>query len=348
MSMEAADLLFTEKEFQLRTQAAMDWIRRSIDVHGGKGSAAYFSFGKWAPAYPETTGYLIETLLEYHLKTYARSCGQWLLEVQHADGSFPSRYANSGRPSIFNTGMILFGLTRLFEESKEEAYRKALSRAVGWLLAELAPDGSWPGHAFVPGFIPSYYTRAVWGLLRANQVLKDPNVDPAMRKAMDYYARRIQPDGTVRDWGFHPGKPAFTHTIAYTWRGFWEAGLLLEQEEWLSAVQRGMENLAALRQKHNRLPGSLDEQGRGDFSFSCLAGNVQLSLLSGRIYQHTKEARYLIMAQDFFRETAVRQVLRPKSSYNGGIAGSHPLWGSYQRMRYPNWAVKFFLMHICN
>ena len=343
MSMDAADHIFTEREFQRRTQAALDWIRRSIDVHQGKGSSAYFSFGKWAPAYPETTGYLIETLIDYHLIRYAESCGQWLLTVQQPEGSFPSRYADSGQPSVFNTAMILFGLTRLFEETQEETYRMALRRAVDWLLAQQASDGGWPKHAFVPGFIPSYYTRAVWGVLRANQVLNDPKGEPAMQKAMDYYAQRFQSDGTVHDWGFHPGKPAFTHTLAYTWRGFWEAGLLLKKKEWLSAVQTGMDTLTALCQKHGRLPGSLDERGHGDFSFSCLTGNVQLSLLAGRIYQHSKEPAYMQMARNFFQETAVRQVLLAKSSYFGGIAGSHPLWGPYQRLRYPNWGVKFFL-----
>ncbi|MBK7409691.1 MAG: hypothetical protein IPL49_03735 [Saprospirales bacterium] len=343
MAMPTSQILLSEMEFQRRTGAALDWIRRSIDAHQGNGSAAFYSFGKWAPAYPETTGYLIETLLDYNLLDYALSCGKWLLYVQHPDGSFPSRYADSGQPSIFNTGMILFGLTRLFEDTKDEAYLMAIRRAVDWLLDQLEPDGSWPNHAFVPGFLPSYYTRAVWGVLLANRVLNDPKVEPAMKTAMGYYAQRLQPDGAVRDWGFNPGKPAYTHTIAYSWRGFWEVALLLNEKEWLNAVQKGMERLAALRQQHGKLPGRLDGSWNPDLSFSCLTGNAQLSVLAGRIFQRSGEPCFGDMAYDFFQETACRQVLRPKSSYYGGIAGSHPLWGPYQRLRYPNWAVKFFL-----
>ncbi|MBK6901345.1 MAG: hypothetical protein IPH04_00640 [Saprospirales bacterium] len=342
--------LLTEPEFRRRSAAALNWLQRSIDVHEGKGSAATLFFGKWAPAYPETTGYLIETLLDYgHFLgeckwlEYARGCGDWLLEVQHTDGSFPALYAHSGKPSVFNTGMILFGLSRLCREEESQRFVPALQKATAWLLSELAPEGSWPAHGYVEGFIPSYYTRAVWGLLEANKVLMNPEVEEAMRKALGFYAPRIKENGLVEHWGFHPGKPAFTHTIAYTWRGFWESALLLGEKDILPKVQHGLDTLAALRDSRGQLPGRLDVQGKPDHSFSCLTGNAQLSLLAGRIYQHSGEKRYEQMAFDFFEQTARRQVLRERSLYFGGIAGSSPLWGGYQRLRFPNWAVKFFL-----
>jgi hypothetical protein len=333
-----------------RSNAALDWIRRSIDANHGNGSSAHLFFGKWSKPYPETTGYLIETLLDYSQylneplwKEYALRCGQWLLKVQASDGSFPALYANSGRPSVFNTAMILFGLTRLWRETNDETYFSALQKAAAWLLAELAPDGSWPRHSYEEGYIPSYYTRAVWALLDANRDLHNPALEAAMRRALSFYAARIQENGFVAHWGFHPDKPAFTHTIAYTWRGLWEAGLLLGEENILSSVNKGLGRIAELRQQGGQLPGSISPAGEPDFSFSCLTGNAQLSLLASRIYRRAGEERLLTMARDFLDETARRQVLRPKSAYHGGIAGSHPLWGAYLRLRYPNWAVKFFL-----
>jgi hypothetical protein len=339
-----------KSEFLGRTGAALDWLRRSMDVHDGKGSAAFLALGKWAPPYPETTGYLIETLLNYadYLKEpewsdRALSCGRWLLEVQHANGSFPALYAHSGQPSIFNTGMILFGLARLYKEPGGADYQPALERAMEWMLGELAPDGSWPQHAYHPGFIPSYYTRAVWAVLEAGKVLGQPDAESSMRKALSFYANRFSNNGYVKDWGFHPEKPAFTHTIAYTWRGFWEAAWMLKEEKILEQVIRGLDEFAALREDKGQTPGSLDEKGHPDFSFLCLTGNFQLSALAARIYQHSGGIRFRRLARTFFEEAAVRQVLKPKSKYHGGFAGSHPFWGPYQRFRYPNWAVKFFL-----
>ena len=31
------------------------------------------------------------------------------------------------------------------------------------------------------------------------------------------------------------------------------------------------------------------------------------------------------------------------SNIRGAIAGSHPIFGSYERFKYPNWAAKFFI-----
>ena len=321
-----------------------------MEVHHEQGSAAFLAFGKWAPPYPETTGYLIETLLNYadHLKEpewrdRAHSCGRWLLEVQHADGSFPALYAHSGQPSIFNTGMILFGLTRLNKEPDGEGFRPALERALDWMLGELAPDGSWPQHAYHPGFIPSYYTRAIWAVLEAGNALERTDAEMAMQGALSFYAARFCDNGHVKDWGFHPEKPAFTHTIAYTWRGFWEAALLLKEAELLEKVMLGLDTLAAVCEKAGKTPGSIDNDGNPDLSFLCLTGNFQLSALAARIYQHTGAIRFRRRARAFFEEAAARQVLKPNSKYHGGFAGSHPFWGPYQRFRYPNWAVKFFL-----
>lgn len=329
-----------------RTRAALDWLARSIDANGGKGSSAYLFLGKWSPPYPETTGYLIETLLdcaaflrERRWQEYALRCGEWLLEVQHPDGSFPSLFAHSGQPSIFNTGMILFGLTRLAGQETHGKYLQALRRAQDWLIGQMADDGSWPRHAYVSGFIPSYYTRAVWGGLEANRILEDPAAGMALQKALSFYAERIKEDGSVMHWGFHPEKPAFTHTIAYTWRGFWESALLLERSDIMQKVQNGLTWLGTME----RLPGRVAADGTPDFSFSCLTGNAQLSVLAGRIYDHTGDGMFKSMSERFFYETAIHQVKRQRSAYYGGIAGSHPLWGPYLRMRYPNWAVKFFL-----
>ncbi|MEO6758609.1 MAG: hypothetical protein ABIO24_04075, partial [Saprospiraceae bacterium] len=224
-------------EWQTRTDAALAWLRRSIAVHGGQGSAHSYSplFG-WAKAYPETTGYLIDTLLDYAelkndpgLRQDARSCAGWLVSIQLENGAWAGLLTGHTQPSVFNTAQILFGMARMFEETGEEQSREASSRAVAWLINSLEADGSWRQAAYVPGFVPSYYTRAVWGVLRANQVLKNPEIGEAMRKALTYYADRFLPNGAIRDWGFWPGKPAFTHTMAYTVEGFLESAILLNE-----------------------------------------------------------------------------------------------------------------------
>ena len=108
-------------KWALRTDAALAWLRRSIEVTGGQGSSHSWSplFG-WAKAYPETTGYLIETLLDYvvlkdddSLRELAFQCANWLVSIQLPNGSFPGLLAGNKEPSVFNTAQILFGLARV-------------------------------------------------------------------------------------------------------------------------------------------------------------------------------------------------------------------------------------------
>ncbi|MEZ5058297.1 MAG: hypothetical protein R2879_14780 [Saprospiraceae bacterium] len=57
-------------DFLEAVSPSVQWLRESMDINQGQGSSAYFSRFRhpikgWSPAYPETTGYLIPTLLTY-------------------------------------------------------------------------------------------------------------------------------------------------------------------------------------------------------------------------------------------------------------------------------------------
>ncbi len=297
-------------EWQMRTDAALAWLRRSIAVHGGQGSAHSYSplFG-WAKAYPETTGYLIPTLLDYAelkknegLRQDAASCAQWLCAIQLPTGAFPGLLVGHTQPSVFNTAQILFGLTRMFEETGEEKYLLAIERATFWLCSLLETDGSWRQAAYVPGFVPSYYTRAVWGVLRANQVLQSQEIDTVMRRALHFYAGRFLPDGMVRDWGFWPDKAAFTHTMAYTIEGFLESALLLNEPDMLDKTISSAEIFWSVVEKKGRTAGRYDTNWRGDYLFRCLTGNAQWSIIFQRLFVLKQEERYRSAARFLLNE----------------------------------------------
>ena len=329
--------------------ATLTWLKRSMDVHGGRGSAAYYSRWRhplrgWAPPYPETTGYLIETLLDAGrlleapwANDYARRCGEWLLTVQHPEGWYPALYADSGRPSAFNTGMILFGLRRLWVETREQAFFYAMERAVRWLLKAQESDGSWQAGAYVANYEPTYYTRLIWSVLATAPHLPGLPVEASMERAMDVLRPKFLPTGWLAETGFRPGEAAFTHTLAYALRGYWEISELQADEEGLDAVRNTLERLAEDWRRYGRLAGRYDVDGRGDRSFVCLTGNAQLSILYFKAYRYYREEAYSELGRWLFH--SVLQFQRP----SGAIAGSQPFWGPYQRLRYPNWAAKFFL-----
>lgn len=349
----AADIL--SAAWPARTDAALTWLRWSMAVHGGQGSAHSYSplFG-WARAYPETTGYLIPTLLDYAelkkdagLVQAALGCADWLCSIQLPGGAFPGLLAGHRQPSVFNTAQILFGLARIVEDRGETALgarcRTALRHATVWLLATLETDGSWRQAAYVPGFVPSYYTRAIWGVLRANQILQSTEVEGAMRRALQFYAGRFLPNGAIRDWGFWPDKPAFTHTMAYTVEGFLESALRLDEAAILQKTISSADKFLALVDTKIGLAGRYDAAWRGDHSFLCLTGHAQWSIIFQRLYALTGAEKYLLAAQLLLVQLLDHQVLGRNWHTHGALPGSAPIWGPYLRLRYPNWGAKFLL-----
>src|SRR5687768_3202118 len=233
---------FLEKaEFELRTRAALQWLKRSFDVNYQQGSSAYYSqfwkpFG-WSLAYPETTGYIIETFLDYDdiypemkLSDYAIRAADWICTLQLPDGALPGGFSDSRKPSIFNTGQMIFGLVRAYEFTNDNKYFNVFKSAVKWLVDNLEEDGSWRIGAYRKGFVPSYYTRVIWPILLSNNYINDYTVNEKMKLALSFYQNKLTSKTSIRDWSFKRGQKAFTHTIAYTIRGFYESSLLVKDK----------------------------------------------------------------------------------------------------------------------
>jgi hypothetical protein len=91
------------------------------------------------------------------------------------------------------------------------------------------------------------------------------------------------------------------------------------------------------------LAGRYDGNWRGDYSFICVTGNAQLSVLMARCYQITGRTEYLAEAGALFASIATAPWRGPFRCRRGGVPGSIPVWGAYQPWRFPNWAAKFYL-----
>jgi uncharacterized protein YyaL (SSP411 family) len=355
------------KTFENNTYPTLLWLKKSIDATGQKGSSAFYSrirlpLRGWDHAYPETTGYIIPTLFNYHsifkedwIYHYAIKCADWLCEIQYDSGAYPELYGQTGKASVFNTGQIIFGLVRAFEETNDRKYFIAFQKATHWLSDSLDENGLWKKGLYVSDFVPSYNTRVIWAMLRANQHLKDDEIKKNAQKALTFYLNKIQPNCVVKDWSFAPNEPAFTHTIAYTIRGFLESALLLKDDSILQKATQLAEKLAEIWQVENRFAGTYDENWKGDYSFVCVTGNAQISIIFSRLFQVTKEEKWKTLGTDIITTPPFKwwdnssfptyhlkggfARIKPK----GAIPGSVPFWGKYMHFKYPNWAAKFYL-----
>ena len=121
--------------YELSLQSTANWLLKSINKGKG-GSCAHFSpLLGWSKPYPETTGYIIPTLLKlynyYHDERFlvaASSTGEWLLSIQNKDGSWPGGlYPNKNLPGFLEKNNIpdkdVLGskfLTSLVEEGNKQ------------------------------------------------------------------------------------------------------------------------------------------------------------------------------------------------------------------------------------
>lgn len=343
-------LLYYEKHLR----GTGEWLLRSI-AKGNGGSCAYFSpLVGWSQPYPETTGYLIPTLLqlydhlqETHYREEAISIGRWLLSIQLDRGPWQGglyRPNRLSKPSVFNTGQILKGLVALFHATQHEQWLDAAKIGAVWLAESLNDEGLWPVGDYQAEQTPSYYTSVAWPMLEVWSLTQNAAVrDAAERYLAVVLSRRLE-NGAYRFMGFNPNQPAFTHTIAYTLRGLLESARLTDNwarygEPCVRALEFFLEKAQLLR---GNLPGAYDEQWRPQLGYSCLTGNVQLAICLLIWEARQPDLRIVNGAARLIDYTCGCQTLKhPVKSIRGGVAGSHPLWAPYMKWRYPNWAAKY-------
>jgi hypothetical protein len=338
-------------ELDERLRLCIDWLCRSHDVTGRQGSSKGHSLlHGWMPAYPETTGYVLGTLLAYaersgdraDLVARAEEMGRWEAEVQEPDGGIMEGHVEvtPRRSIVFNTGMVLHGWVDLLERDGDE-FAAPAERAGEFLMGKLGPDGTWPAEFEYAGIPHTYNSRVAWAMARWGLHSGSEEMIAAATRQLDWVCAQQDPNGWFRNCAFKPGGTPSTHGIAYTLRGLLESHALLGNEAWLEAAVRGSEPLIG---KLDELPLLIANYERGwqpATRYACLTGTVQLGGVWLRLHALTGEERFLSAGQAAVRQGAAYQVHRGPADIRGALAGSFPVWGRYAPLQYPNWATKF-------
>jgi hypothetical protein len=340
----------------IHLRAAMDWLCRAQDVTADGGVAARYrlSIG-WSASYPETTGYIIPTFFDYadltHDETFRRRAlrmADWLLSVQFKSGAFPAHDTSAERePRVFNTGQVMRGLWRTYQETGNEIYLEACRRAGDWLVAVQDADGAWRKWEYHQR-AHTYHTEVAWPLLRLFAVTSCARYREAAMKNLDWALSCQQPNGWFAQCGFKDDAAPYLHTIAYTINGLLESGALLQPESphqnvYVQAALLTSEALLHRYEIRRFMAGQFDRHWKGTVHYNCLTGNVQTTINWLRLYEFTQDARFLngaLKLNDFVKSTQDLQSGHP--GILGGIKGSHPIWGRYIHYSYPNWAAKYF------
>lgn len=345
--------------------AAVAWLKHAQDVTGNGGVAQTYlvRYQKWAPSYPETTGYIIPTLYRYasltgdqDARTRARRMADWEIDIQHPTGGvLAGALGDSDQPTVFNTGQVIFGWVRAFEEEKDERYRQAAIRAADWLIDIMDDDGCWRkfGSPMTGKQINTYNSRSAWSLARVYDITGERRfLDAAVRNCEWVMTQRNQ-HGWLAENCLQDNKRPFTHTIAYAMRGLLEIGDAAQRTDFVSAARIIGDAMIAALPSNGFLPGRFNDQWQAAVKWSCLTGDCQLGINWGRLYQMTGEQKYreaTTRILGFVKRT--QRIAGDNPDTMGAIKGSHPINGGYHPWQYPNWATKFYadalMMDIAN
>ncbi len=325
------------------------WLCRAHDASSDGGVSYGYSWrGGWRPSYPETSGYIATTFLrlardrDSGYAERARRILRWLTSIQKPDGAFGNpRFGDGG--IVFDTGQILFGLVAGASTFGDEQFFHAARRAADWLTDVADDDGRWTRHEYLD--TPHVYnTRTAWALARMHAVEPTEARERIARANLDWALACQRPNGLFDHCAFRDGDAPFTHTIAYAARGLLESGASLGDARYVAAARRAAFAVLAHLRDDGHLPSTIAVDGRPASASCCLTGNCQFAIVWMRLDAIEPDARLRRGAELALRYVRTRQDLTaPASGVRGGIKGSHPIWGRYACMTYPNWATKFFI-----
>ena len=334
---------------------AIEWLGRAQDNSRSRdgGVARHYSLvNGWSASYPETTGYIVPTMLEYAerqgdgaVRERAQRMLAWLVSIQFANGAFQGGVIGQEPvvPVTFNTGQILIGLASAVRILGE--YREAMIKAADWLVSTQDTDGCWrsyPSPFAAPGE-KTYDTHVAWGLFEAARVEpRKPYADAAVANVK--WALRHQRDNGWFDRCCleEPSRP-LTHAIGYVLRGVVEAYRFTNDRLFLEAGRKTADGVLGAVRSDGFLPGRLDARWNGAVPWACLTGSVQVAASFLILYGVTGESRYRDAAYDLNRYVRRTVRITNPAGTRGGIKGAFPVFGDYGTYQYLNWAAKFFI-----
>ncbi|MFO7618151.1 MAG: hypothetical protein R6W91_00575 [Thermoplasmata archaeon] len=346
-------------ENNIHLKATLQWLCRAQDAAGCGGVSGGYVPGKgWKPPYPETTGYIIPTFLNYSTfsgddsyKTRAMAMGNWEIEIQLPSGGVRGGIGLKAEPMIFDTGQVILGWISLYRETNDRKYLEATTRAANWLVKIQDSDGKWSKHEFL-GHPHAYNTRVAWALAQAHELTGDMKYQEAAGNNMQWVLSLAEENGWLKHMAFSPNEKPFTHTIAYTLRGLLETSRYLQGDVAARAILAVEKASSKIIETHRLdrtdgnatfLPGQLNPNWKSWSRYACVTGNAQFAILFLKLHEMLHHDKFLKSAMNLLDAVGRTQDLGSDDpGIRGAIPGSHPFNGRYQRKTYPNWAAKFF------
>ncbi|MBF0215308.1 MAG: hypothetical protein HQM00_17410 [Magnetococcales bacterium] len=350
-----------------RAHAAADWLIRAWESTPDDGvSMGYFPCDPpgrsplnngWRPSYPETTGYIIVSLLDYAIRfsdalmrERALAMAHWEAQIQMASGAVQGGAVTTPdrqRPAVFNTGMVLHGFAALLKHEPDPVIEQAARRAADFLLADMDAEGHLRTHGtfVVDRPIKTYNGLCAWGLHQFGTLVHEPRYHIAALRIARASMNLQRANGWFPHNCLNRDEAPLTHTIGYTLQGLLETGIASGDASLIESARRGMLPILDAITPEGFLAGRFHADWSPASFSACLTGNAQLAVVCFRLFQTLGDGTFLEAGHRLLDFLKGVQVLDAQTSpMRGALAGSFPLFfGEYQSAGFPNWATKYLL-----
>ena len=334
-------------------EQAMEWLLLAGEHMPDQGIGSFHLVDGWSSSYPETSGYIIPTLIVYGGLTgkdkfidQAMATADWLLSIQKESGGWQGGRINENKPEIvFNTGQIIRGMLASYANDNNEKYLNAAIKAGDWLQSVQHEGGYWKKNALMEAE-RVYDSYVDVPLLMLTEATGERRYAETAKRNLDWIVDKKQHDnGWFEDCDNtlkHNDRPIL-HTIAYTIDGLLDAGIKLNSEKYKAAAIKPAAKLKDLFLTNGYLNGRYDSGWNGS-EYMIVTGCAQISIAWMKISIISKDPSYLEAAQKMNGLLVRIQNRQEKYSSNtiGALQGSFPIWGKYEPFAYPNWATKYF------
>ena len=339
-------------------RAAVQWLFLAQDRPGDGGFASFHLRTGWGTSYPETSGYIIPTLLAAadHLsmpeaRDRAMRAAGWLLRIELPEGGWQGGRIGEDRPMVvFNTAQVIRGLLAVHHLDRDQRMLDACVRAADRILACQSRDGAWrnSNHLGAARVYDSYVSAP---LLALHRTTGDERYKRAAMINLEWVLAQQWANGwfdNCDNTRRHNDRP-ITHTIGYTIDGLIECSAHVRHDVLIGRAARAADALLERFMQSGWLHGRYDEHWNGS-EHAGISGCAQLANCWGWLHRITGEERYragLDRMLDLLIAIQRRGFSGPADSH-GALPGSYPLWGRYEKFAFPNWGVKFFADALLN
>lgn len=338
-----------EMDIKAAENKALKWLIKSYELGHNTGflhSRRNFlpSAIAWRKAYPETSGYIIENLLKYNVNKELNTdqitiqVANWLITIQNDNGSYNSGISTN-KESFFNTCQILFGLKDVYDYTNDLKYKNAYLKSLNWLETCIDSNGNCTKGLYIDQYFASYYSRAIWPILK----IQGKNTSGKFYKSLEILFTQKYRSDSFNNMGFYPNKNALTHTIAYTWEGFFESAKILDRSDIIEHCLQLADRVSFQIMKEKSLYAEYSENWIATKKYKCITGQAQFASLLCKSYLYKKKDIYFDAAVLLFKELLNYQNKSKNPEHEGAFPASIPNYASYFPFQYVNWTNKFFL-----